>query len=161
MQTAGEEGGDGWAIGLDAWASLDMAQRLRLLAAGYLPMEHQRAQLAKLLERVQPTQRIQLLVNLLEHLAPLRLQWCADFLRQEAQQPQVTGVCPRQVSPPIHDSHSVRTSRLQVVAGEAESKEVDPLLKPQMMTFIKRKCPRNFLVPSNLYISPSPSTAAD
>ncbi|KAK9916721.1 hypothetical protein WJX75_006244 [Coccomyxa subellipsoidea] len=85
----GEEGGDGWAIGLDAWASLDMAQRLRLLAAGDLPMEHQRAQLAKLLERVQPTQRQQLLVNLLEHLAPLRLQWCADFLRQEAQQPQV------------------------------------------------------------------------
>ena len=88
---AGEAGGNGWAIGLDAWASLDMSQRLRLLATGDLPMVQQRAQLAKLLERVPAAQRQRLLVDLLEQVAPLRLQWCADFLRQEAQHAQVTG----------------------------------------------------------------------
>ncbi|EIE26521.1 hypothetical protein COCSUDRAFT_64531 [Coccomyxa subellipsoidea C-169] len=85
----GEAGGNDWAIGLDAWASLDMSQRLQLLATGDSPMEQQRAQLAKLVERVPAAQRQQLLIDLLEQVAPLRLQWCADFLRQEAQHAQV------------------------------------------------------------------------
>ncbi|BDA40884.1 probable neuroblastoma-amplified sequence at N-terminal half [Coccomyxa sp. Obi] len=86
----GESGtDDSWAIGLDAWASLDMAQRMRLLAAGDQPMEHQYAQLAKLLGRVPAVQRQQMLLDLLGQLAPLRLQWCADFLRLEAQHAQV------------------------------------------------------------------------
>lgn len=90
MGLAGEsDRDDSWAIGLDAWASLDMAQRLRLLAAGDQSVEHQYTQLAKLLGRVPAVQRQHTLLDLLEQLAPLRLQWCADFLRLEAQHAQV------------------------------------------------------------------------
>lgn len=88
QHVAGEDGC--WEIGLAAWASLDIAQRLRLLAAG-ASVERQRTQLAALLQRVpSASQRQRLLLELLEHSAPQRLQWCAEFLRLEAQHPQVS-----------------------------------------------------------------------
>lgn len=78
-----------WDLTLSAWAALDTAGRMRLLADAQLPVPRLRGLLARLLAREQPRERGALLSGLMAENAPSRLPWCAELLQQEARKLQV------------------------------------------------------------------------
>lgn len=87
---AGDREQLGWDMTLSAWAALDTPERLQMLVDAQLPMPQRRRLLAQLLSHEQPQGRRSLLCALVAQLAPQRLALCAELMRQEAQQLQVT-----------------------------------------------------------------------
>ena len=86
---AGEGGQACWAIGLEAWAALGTAQRMRLLTDTLPDLAALRHQLATLLRACAERERAGLLAGLLSHYAPGRLAWCAELVEAEAAHLQV------------------------------------------------------------------------
>ena len=75
---------------MSAWAALDMPGRMQMLVDAQPPLPQLRMLLAQLLSHEQPQSRRSLLCTLMAQQAPRRLALCAELMRQEAQQCQVS-----------------------------------------------------------------------